>query len=361
MKILQTGDNHHDNNQIEESVRCFQPIIERSKLCDFAVQTGDWFDKNMLINSSAFQSSIELMKQWANETPIIMIRGNHDPLHSLDIFPKLQTKHPIYLYNELLFDTIVFNNNTVEVVAFPYMKKSDFNLPQGISLQEIDLFVSEKMRGFFNNLPEKKNFRIFIGHLTVTNASLATSQTISHGEPMLSPEDLLKSNADVYFLGHIHNHEQKIFKEHPMRYSGPHYRTNFGETQELGFWVWDDGNWEWNKTPIRKVAIFEFDAEETREILVNKKPIDIPEDTDIKLKFNIPEEIASMADISRFENIPNIKIEKRIIPKIVARSAEISNHTKLVDKFVIYAKEKKIKATEGLKQKVEDLESVLNN
>jgi DNA repair exonuclease SbcCD nuclease subunit len=346
-------------------VRCFKPIIETAikEKVDLVIHAGDWFDKNMLMNSPARTESIKLIKELADVAPIVMVRGNHDPEGSLDELPMLRANHRIYLFTDIQYMEIYEEGRTpFEIVAVPYMKKSDFNIPETMSIVEADKHVAKAIVKKFSKFPQKKALRFFVGHITVTNATLANSQTISSNDVLLSPSDLKKADADAYFLGHIHYHEQKVLKGLPMKYSGPHYRTRFDEEQELGFWIWENMKWKRYKTPSRKAVTIHLTEDEVREYVKNDKDLDFSEyaddweNTDIKIKLDVPEELSSFIDADVLEEVTGAKVEKRIIPKITARSHEISTVKTLLDKFRIWAKARDIEVTPAMETYVDALE-----
>jgi DNA repair exonuclease SbcCD nuclease subunit len=294
VKILHTGDNHFAPTSIEEAVKCFKHVIKIAKTekVNLVINAGDWFDKNMLMNSPARRESVRLLCELADIAPIIMIRGNHDPEGSLDEFPMLRTKYPIHLFTEITHRVFEVDD-PYEIITVPYIKKSDFSIPENMALVTADKYVATKIISQFANLPPKKYPRFFIGHLTITNASLANSQTISSNDVLISPVDLQKAKADAYFLGHIHQHEQSILEGLPIKYSGPHYRTRFDEQQELGFWIWEDGEWYRHKTPARRALTIHLTEEEVRNYIDDHKSLDLAkyaedwEEMDIKIKLDV--------------------------------------------------------------------------
>ena len=359
MKILHTADNHFENSKIDEAIRCFEKIISvaEDKKVDLIVQAGDWFDKNILINSPAYYQTVPLITRLANIAPLIIVRGNHDPNHSLDAFPQLSARHPIMVFTDYTFATV----SEIEIVAVPYKKRSDFNLPTGITLAESNPYMVSKTIEWFHSLPEKKGLRIFIGHLTIADASLANNQMISTSEPLFRPSDLLESNADVYFLGHIHNSRQAVLDKYPMRYSGPHYRTNFAEQQELGFWIYEtEGKvWQWFASPTRPVKDVTLSEDEVRHFIKTgklKSPLDLPENCEIRMKVDIPQELASSFNGDKLSSLTGAKVEKRILPQNTARSREIINLHRLTDKYREWAEKSNKPVTNTIIEYLETLE-----
>lgn len=367
MKILHTADNHFEEGKLEEATRCFGDIIKtaKSEKPNLVVIAGDLFDRNMLIDSPAYHTVIDLMFELTEIAPIILIPGNHDPENSLEIFSSLNTTEPIYYLDKIKLWTIKDKYNTkIEVVTVPYRKKSDFDLPDGTTIQEADKHVSTEIVKMFEELPDKKtDFRIFVGHFACYESSLANRQTISGNEPVFTVEELLKAKADVYFLGHIHNHEQKIFDGYPIRYSGPHYSTNFGETQELGFWIWEDGEFFWHKTSAKRSLNIKMDERLVLEFIKTGKVLmQIPREKNllVKIKASVPEALSSQFDLKKLEEIIGARVEKVIIPKSTTRSANISNLTSLTEKFKEWASVKNIEVTDSMLAILEELEQQTN-
>lgn len=369
MKVLHTGDTHFREKELGESLRCFEFIIERARGegIDLVIHAGDLFDRNMMVDSPAYHEAIKATLKLAGVAPIVMVRGNHDPERSLDIFYELKTVYPVYLFQEIGTFPIEVNGETVTIAALPYRKKSDFDLPAGLSVEEQNRFVAGEMGRMVHcqlpisnsQLPIKK---LLVGHVTVAGSELANKQTVSQGEPALGIEDLLAMGCEGYFLGHIHQHEQGIFQNTPIRYCGPHYRTNFGETQQLGFWLWEDGNWERVNTPARRAVNLRMSEAETRQYLESGE---IPghiraytEDpgVDCKIKIDVPQALARQVDETKIAELTGAAVEKRVLPGTAARGDNIQEMGSLREKFCVWAEKNGVVAEAGLLAMVEGLE-----
>jgi DNA repair exonuclease SbcCD nuclease subunit len=271
MKILHTGDNHFKEKNLEEAGRCFMPIIDASREVDITVFCGDLYDSDVLVSSSVVGTIFDLIHEVAQNSYVVIIRGNHDPSKSLRTLRKIKAKFPVFVAEELTDYGI--SELKVLFHCFPYLMRST-NVKEANSIEEQHLVYSEHYHEAFKILKryrENYNVQIALGHFSVVNAELQNNQVILPTEPLIDIEKLKELPVDAVMLGHIHNAHQKIFKGTNIRYSGSHYRTNFGENVEMGFWIFDTDSkeWEWHKTPAKPIQSHKLTLDELKNIDLN--------------------------------------------------------------------------------------------
>jgi DNA repair exonuclease SbcCD nuclease subunit len=327
---------------------------------DLIIHAGDLFEKNILINSPEFRSAVDCMIALANVAPVFMCRGNHDPDKSLEIFQKLKTKHTIRYSDKVE----ILPEKKARILSIPYIKPS--LIGSGERIGDINISGAESLRNYIDDFIESdkdpNTFNFVVGHFTVIGAELANSERILEGEIMLSVEDLDKDALDGVFLGHIHKADQDMFEGTNIRYSGAHYRTRFDEMGEPGFRFWkfdDKGNVDikFVETPARDMMQFEFDEDETKKIIKSGKlPVDILEDSDVKVVFNVPEGMRSSLDLDKLKELcpdsSTLKTAIRTIPKVSVRSAEMSKAKSDIEKLEEWARVTGTKITDGIRKKM---------
>jgi len=362
MKILHTADNHFKKNRIDEAIKCSDNIVDylESNDVDIVAHCGDIFDKNTTVNSPEYLASLDFIYRLSKHAPVVMIRGNHDPVGSLSAFQKMDNVHVVEKPGRVTVGGIDFF--TLPYVSVQEQSDDFSSIKEAFRKATLDTQALLVSYGKYeSNLP-----RVFLGHIFVDDAVLANSETISANEVMLSLDDLRMAKCDMYLLGHIHNHEQDIFKGFPVRYCGAHYKTNFSETQEPGFFVWDTDNPkkpEFVKTNARGMHEFEMDVDDVRAFVNDRKlPFDIPGDSDVKIRMRVPQSIRAMVkrdDLLKFVPDDSTLTMSRItVPEVKLRNEKIAKLRRFSDKLVEWCSMKKIKASDGLINKAERLEGL---
>ncbi len=342
MKIIHVADSHFKADRLEENVRCFTYIIDQARKIkpDLIVHAGDLFDKNTLMNSSEYRAAVDCMDLLASIAPVIMVRGNHDPVDSMSIFDKINSTHPIICSEEISVRKV----NDINFLLIPYINPS--LIGSGDKIGDIHITgassIKEHIEKFADEMPTNK-INIIVAHISVYGAEFANSEKIQEGEVLLGVDDFNHPNISGAMLGHIHKSTQSIFEGTRVRYSGAHYRTRFGELSEPGFFVWDFKDIHNPKigfmpVPARDMHRIEFDEDETRKIIrTGKIPIPVPSDSDVKFVFNVPEGMSSLLKVgsfySDFPESSTVKIEPRVIPKQVIRSENMGKAITDMDKF----------------------------
>ena len=379
IKILHLADSHFQAKRLDECLKNFKFIIDYGKenKPDLIFHAGDLFDKNTLINSSDFRAAIWSIEQLANIAPIIIVRGNHDPKNALDILGKIKAKNPIKVFEEI--DTFIIQSDfllstklscDINLLLIPYIPPSIIGSGETIGSIHITGADSlrKKIKEFINSCKsEKLNF--IISHISVLDAELANSEKIQEGEILLNIKDLDLKEINGVFLGHIHKNNQQIFNETRIRYAGSHYRITYAERGQPGFYWWefkqDYESQQWDEpeikfisTPARNMYVFEIDEKETRKFIkTGKLSFDIPENSDIKIVFEVPEGMSTMIDNNSIKSPNDSKIDicKRVKPKNIVRSESISKILSESDRVVEWGRLTGNKITESIKKKVDKI------
>jgi len=371
-KILHTADSHFQSNRLDECVFNASYIVDYANKNnpDLIVHSGDLFHKNTMINSREYLSAVDFIADLSSVAPVILVRGNHDPDGSFNVFKKMPD---IYAYDD--FGTIEYAD--MDGVEYPYGIQINIVPYQRTTASEstvskAHVAVAERMKQFLSTAINKdRTLRIVVAHVSVVGAMLANSERVLGNEVMLGINDF--DGFDGALLGHIHKSDQDIFKGKPVAYSGSHYRTRFDEIMEPGFrfWTFDvDKSNKWylleNKfvpTPARDMVQFDLDIEETKEYIgTGKFPYEINPNTDVKVVFSVPEGMGSKlkkdafyGDIDLKKINSTVKTVTIIEPKTGVRSAKIAKLKTKTEIFQEWADVSKIKMTKTVKDKLGEL------
>lgn len=359
MKILHTGDNHFQFKRIEEALNCFEYIVQyiNQNPVDLVVIAGDIFDRNVMINSTVFKAATALIKEISKKNRLLIVRGNHDPDGSLEVFEKfgnvvLATKPEVIKFNGYNF------------CCLPYIKIQDL-VKSADTVRDMyqagrDAVV-EILDGYSTMVSDPK---IFVGHIFIADAVLANSETISPNEVTLPLEDLLRAECDAYMLGHIHNHHQDIFNNHPVRYCGAHYKTTYSEKQQPGFYIWDTDdldNPKFIETPARDMKEFTVSEDESDTyIKTGRLPFDIPENTDVKINIRVRDSVKKLVSkdkiIALAPDSSSVSVTKMTVLETNARCEKMGTVKTLPEKVKAWCEVRGVEASPSLIEKSEVLE-----
>lgn len=352
-KIFHTADNHFDSKRLDEANRCAEFIIGRIKdeKPDVFVVAGDLLNKNTMIDSGEYLSAAGFVKEAALHTAVVLLKGNHDPGKFLDIFKGMPS---IYVLDEIAVNTI----NDIMFCSLPYVKVQE--IADGKTVEDMYESGSDHIRERLKEWGSVKADipKVLLGHIFIKDAVLGNSETISPHEVSVSTDELMTAGCDMYLLGHIHNSEQEIFEDLPIRYCGPHYRTNFGEKNQPVFFSWDTETCtpEPIAIPARDMFEFELQQKETMAFIKTRKfPHKTPGEADVKIILNIKESKAKLVkkdEIIKLFPLCDVKIVLRVEPDTKVRSMDIARVSTLTEKFKEWAKVKKVKTPKSLMDKV---------
>jgi len=377
VKILHFGDSHFANKRLDECWRNFEYMIEygRDNGIDMFVCAGDLFDANTMIDSHEYNKAVEGIGKMSEIAPVVMIRGNHDPDGSLGVFERLGgINYKIYVFNNTAeVDIEDKNGNKVRMLLLPYVNPIIFNA------------VDNKINSIFSNAKEYyddliKTFskvetehpKVIVAHLSVYGAQLANSEKIVANEVMLSVDDLRHKSFDAVMLGHIHKRDQDIFIDSNIRYSGSHYRINYGEkNNEVGFIVWDISkgrtSLELINTPAKKMVEYHLNERQSKHFIsTGSLPFEIDKDADIKVVADVKEGVSHVFDkgwITRRMKggIGTVKIQLKTVPKTMVRAKDIGSKKTLREKVSMWLDVSHKKPTKSLLEKADLVEEISVN
>jgi DNA repair exonuclease SbcCD nuclease subunit len=358
VKIVHISDSHFQKKRLDECVKCFQYIIEKTKKIepDFIFHAGDLFDKNTLINSSEYYAAVENMIELAEIAPVYIIRGNHDPVGSLDIFSELETYFSI-----TVIDSIdVVEENGYALLTIPYINPS--LIGSGENIGSIHVTGAESIREKINDFVKYKTdkLKFILAHISVMNSQFANSERIQEGEIILSVDDFDHEELNAVFLGHIHRSHQDIFKDKPIRYAGAHYRTRYDEILTPGFYVWEFAvrkpQIDFIEIPARNMFQVNLDEESTKKML-SKPEFDFPENCDVKLVLEIPQGMNKVVDKDKIRSLAPegtaIDIVLKVNPVAEVRSEKMSKVRTDQEKLDEWGRVSGIKITSSIKKKLD--------
>jgi len=389
MKLIHIADLHisHKSELQHKAARSLAQLIDYCSInpIDGVIIAGDVWDSPQTFGSeSGVKLGFDFLRAIAQKVKFVfVIKGNnaHDNPQSIALLHQL--KHNIFAYEynvalgiafhdelkiaDLLREEINFEPEII-IHGLPYPTKQ--NIFSSLNSNSIDVqnsnfidiyeriliqhgLISDK----YNGIP-----KITVFHGNVSGAKLSNGQTLI-GQDIILPDAILRhTNANYYALGHIHL-PQCVAAD--MYYSGSIYNKDFGEMEQKYFTVIDfqGEQYELEHIPFKSRPMVVIDAEFVNGELIYSNGL-IPASAEIEIKFRIvvKENERALLTSKFFEDIKqkfgeDVKIETKIIPvERNARSENIIAVKTLVDEVVEYAKVVGEDITDGLLDKVRQLE-----
>jgi len=362
MKIFHFADSHFSSKRLDECSRNFKYMIDyvRDTGCTVAVCAGDLFDKNTMINSPEYLKAVEYISELSNIMPVYIVRGNHDPSNSLDIFKKINN---VFVYDNIESGVIVDKNGeSVKALFMPYINPAIF--ASNTTIKDLYDSASEYYKNKIREFAKEDGVKVVVSHISVLGAELGNSEKIVQGEVMLTIDDF--DGVDAVLLGHIHNHKQRLLEDTNIQYTGSHYRMRFGEKGVPGFIIWDIGDgvrWEFVKTPAKEMVEVRITNDEIRKFINGEKlDIDVKPKSDVKVIVDIDESLKPLLDKEKLNELfPECNVTQSIKTISVQRKEydEMASKNSLSQKFALWCKLNDIDFTKEQINFIDEMEQEL--
>ena len=185
--------------------------------------------------------------------PVFLLVGNHDSPNvnahatALEIFPTLDVANT-HIGGRLDTYQVQTNAGPLQIVALPWIRRGDFMASgdvRGMDHEQINKAIESRIETAIALHAESLDADIpavFAGHVTVTQARLASEQSMMLGhDHKLTGSSVALPQFDYVALGHIHRHQvlARTASGLPrMAYAGSPQRVDFGEEKDdKGFCV----------------------------------------------------------------------------------------------------------------------------
>ena len=392
MKILHLADIHARDKDIIEIERCLHYIVATAykEKPDLIINAGDTFDsQHIKADSISAKLIFRIFKDLADIAPVAVLIGT--PFHdgqTAEILSYIKARYPVWvsakpeqLYlaeGDLNIDPSELDapvQAPVEAVISmaPAPTKQYFNTNSDIkgSDAEIAVEMSKIFAGFAAQAEAYKIVpHILVGHWNTTGSLISETQTLTGVDIEISRDQMALTNADLVALGHIHK-PQKL--EPNIFYSGSIYRTNWGETEDKGFYIHELKGKKLIEsrfilTPTRKLLKLSEDLTEACAIneldaaLYSYGPDEL-QDAHLRVELKVFQDEAQKVDTEKIKNFflsggaKEVDVRLIRIPREVVRSKNILKLSTLRDKLIEMAKLKNEVIPESILLKADTLES----
>jgi DNA repair protein SbcD/Mre11 len=385
LRIAHTSDLHIDERGRMDDVRFvlrsfLQSAAERE--VDLIVIAGDHFERRStpaerVVLADFLQSAAEI-------APVFAVRGNHDQLRDLEVFSRLETKHPLHLFERPTAEPesapfVHLMDASVGLIALPWFDKA--HLVAGLDAEVDQEMTRHQTIGAARALltclrTEATRIRaagaipILAGHVMVAGSEVSTGQTLIGTTVELSPADLLEVGAAYAALGHIHMHQ--LWHGGRVAYSGSPHRCNHGETERKGYLLAtldDDGSFvsnEFVELPARRMVHLEADLTDigaapghaTKRSFVPGFDPEACAGALVRFRYRVRAEDLHLVDVASLEMLirqagaEDVKLEAIVQSETRARAPEIVTADTLPEKLDAYLQSKSIEVDEPTRSRL---------
>jgi len=235
MKIAHVSDTHIHNLRYHHEFReVFEELFQtlRMENVDYIVHTGDIVHGKTVISPELVRLTGYFLNELGKIAPLYVLLGNHDGL--------VKNKS-----RDNAISSIVSNldNNSI------YVFDGSETVEVGDNLTLTSFSIFESKDNWILNPENNDRVNIALYHGSV-GRELDGNLMYDNGHVM-SSDDVLSidtfSEYDYTMLGHIHTC-QELNEDGTIAYAGSTVQTNFGESQEKGFYIWNiDSDTEFSK------------------------------------------------------------------------------------------------------------------
>ena len=255
-RIAFTGDSHFDgspNGRLKECVDLHDWMVNdwRSQGVRLVLHGGDLFEGLGATHAVERLAAAKWLQNAAMLGPVLIVRGNHDPLGELPLYARLDAVNPILVAEEIRM--VRFEAQDVEVVCVPWPRKGlgvriDRGDGEEHDVSDLGLDVRESIRRMmthYGSKPRKCSRRIVVSHAMIAGATTSTGQPLVGTDCEIAVEDLALADPDVILLSHVHARQAwrvgtpsgRVISAH---YAGSPRRTDWGERESKSYLLLSD-------------------------------------------------------------------------------------------------------------------------
>ena len=339
---------------------------------DLIISAGDIVDCRQSHDSPALVSCISFVRDLAEIAPVFILKGTttHDGV-SVKFLESLNTRHKVYVSETIeqvgfadgnFFPVDSYQEGLEAIIySLPPASKANILAKAGTNLQDASKAVIDLLKGIFtiwggmSDLAHENGVpAIVVGHGTVIGAVSSTGQKMTGKDIEFGRGDIASARADVVCLAHIH--KAQSWEEDGIFYCGSITRLNVGEREEKGFWIHELTE-EGRKSrfvviPTKDIIAASFEGLPDFEGLP-----EISKDSLVRVCYKVSEEDVHKVDENALRErllsmgAAEVRIEKTVVPKQMARAAGISQLTTLEEKVKKWGETTETVITEGILQK----------
>lgn len=370
LNVAHFSDLHYSPKNLIEADRCFSAAIDDAiaRGVDVAVITGDSTDHALDLHSPAACALARQVRRLADHCPVLMLQGtfSHEPPGTLSIFSMLGSRHEVFVADRIgqvvltgegrwsrpaawLADKVM-NGDRALFTCVPTVNKASVAASVGAvdAASAVGQELATLLAGF---APINAQARvqgvptIGLSHGTVFGC------ITEHGVPMagfdheFTTGSLFAAGAQVFMLGHIHQHQAWEEGGRWIAYPGSIGRFHYGELGIKGYLLWEVGGATARcahiPTPARKTLDLVFEGKPDLAAVRDAVQSGDVQGAFVRVRWSVGEEARSEVDRAALQDMlsgaAEVKLEGRVVPVVRTRAAGIAQATALADKVSAWA------------------------
>ncbi len=341
-RVAIIADSHWDEHSRFEECIAIHNWIATDMQCrnvDLVLHAGDVFERRSTPRErAAFASWVQ--KVATHVGPLVIVRGNHDPLGDLPIFSRLETRYEVIVEEAANVHVITCNGVDVAVACLAWPRKAELlaRLPNTVGREDSEQAAREALRMVLrwlgDELERHEGPTVLLSHAMVSGSLTSTGQPLVGCDLEIGLDDLALAGADFTALGHIHMPQDwQIPTGRAVAYPGSPRRTAYGEVEDKGYIIIDiddDGTVSWQRvqTPARKMVLIHVGLTEDFRAIdhqVREAEVRLRYDTAADTREAMRSNARGWAGALVAEGgAVEVKIEEVVQPSVRARAPEIA-------------------------------------
>ncbi len=267
MLVANVADSHFDEtSRFEECVAVHDwiaiDIAERG--VGLVLHSGDVYERKSTPDER--REAAGFFRKCAETAPVVIVRGNHDPLRDLMLLAMLDAVHPI----QVVEDARIIDVAGVQVACLAWPRRASIialAAKRDLGHEGAEQIAGDALRAVLRGMGAQMfddRPKILLAHAMVRGSMTSTGQPLVGCDMEVGLDDLRLANADFYSLGHIHmpqdwgntgddSHDGHVFHDFAPKgdivYPGSPRRTAYGETEEKGYVIYDTEARTWFRVP----------------------------------------------------------------------------------------------------------------
>ena len=404
MKILHAADIHACRDRWAECSASLDTLAEAGhrEAVDLFALSGDLAHGPLQDSErDIFDALCAKVQALADIAPVALIYGTptHDAPGSLEVFARLQARHPIVILRPgkvYYFGSSAGNRTWKELRDFPVKERDElllFGIPEpskkwllaeaeATGKDDSDRMARDAMRALCLGLGGIRQQHSDLPCLVLYHGEIAGAQTATGYQSevgtglALSRDELAAIGATYYALGHIHNPQQ--VGDLPAFYAGSAYPIDWGETHKAGANLVQIEEYPGTKNPITgEDRSGCFVAQVSRVPFPHPQRVKLsrhPDDSapllvesfagrQVWLEMTATREEAAELDADRILSsmledgaLPGSRVTLNVLPTETVRAGEIVEKKRLRDKVLVYGEASAITIPETVLAKADELE-----
>lgn len=352
-RVAIVADSHFDeHSRFDECVFVHNWIAEdiARRDVELVLHSGDVYERKSTPKER--QAVAAWVQRITDQAPLIIVRGNHDPLGDLKLLERLDTQYRV----RVVEDAQLVEEHGFVVGCLAWPTKSSVLALGATSHAEGEQLASDALRNVLRGLGQQMAGdhglpRILLAHAMVRGSVTSTGQPLVGCDMEIGADDLALAPAELYALGHIHKGQSfaGAGAARSIVYPGSPRRTAFGELEPKGYVLATfDGpallDWELIETPCAPMLLLEdeWGSGEWR-VGLHGLPESV-EGAEIRFRYTVPADLreaareaaARVAEDLLARGAVEVKVEPVVRPANMARAPEIAKAATLPEKLASY-------------------------